>query len=107
MIDIDMHSHRGRMGTSNAGQGLKGGLQGYRDVMSEKNPRQPEFVNDILKFNITAIEYGLTSGFGFIPAQYANLSSGFYSDAYSFTNPVGLLTNWVADQTDVDRRIFK
>jgi hypothetical protein len=89
------------------GKGLKGGLKGYRDVMSEKNPRQPGYVNDMVKIGITAIEVGATAGFGFIGSAYANHLSGFYSDAYSYFNPISLATSYVADESGVDRRIFK
>ena len=92
---------------SDAGQGLKGGLQGYRDVMNEKNPKQPKFVNDMVRTGITAIETGATAGFGFIATIYTQHLSGFYSDAYSFTNRVGIITDTVADYSGVDRRIFK
>jgi hypothetical protein len=92
---------------SDAGQGFKGGLKGYRDVMNEKNPRQPGFVNDMVKIGITAIETGATAGFGLMGAAYANHLSGFYSDAYSYFNPISFGTSYVADLTGVDRRIFK
>ena len=92
---------------SDVGQGFKGGLQGYRDVMNEKNPKQPVFINDMLKVGITAIEAGSTAGFGLIGSIYANHLSGFYSDAYSYFNPISMATSYVADLSGVDRRIFK
>jgi len=90
-----------------AGKGFKGNLKGYRKIMNEENPRQPKFIKHMVKTGLTAIESGATAGFGPLLSAYANHLTGFASDSYAWTNPISFVTDVVASETSVDRRIFK
>ena len=48
-----------------------------------------------------------TAGFGPLLSAYANHLTGFASDSYAWTNPISFVTDVVASETSVDRRIFK
>ena len=67
----------------------------------------PRVIKHMVKIGITAIETGATAGFGPMLSAYTNHLSGFYSDSYAWTNPISFMTDMVASQTSVDRRIFK
>jgi RHS repeat-associated protein len=88
---------------SDAWTGLKGGLEGYREVRDNS----PWYAQGMLKVGMTAVEMGLT---GWIKdpvlSIWYNSTSGVVMDTYTL-DPVSIATSQISQLSNYDSRWFK
>jgi hypothetical protein len=89
-----LNDRRGEI-LSDAGKGLRGGLDGYRAVRDNRSGDVPVIARGMLRVGITSVELGLTSWIYI----YVNVNSGFALDTIPL-NSVALSSNIVGNYAD-------
>jgi hypothetical protein len=94
-----LNDRRGEI-LSDAGKGLRGGLDGYRAVRDNRSGDVPVIARGMLRVGITSVELGLTSWIKDpLLYIYVNVNSGFALDTIPL-NSVALSSNIVGNYAD-------